>query len=120
MAEKKPAAKNVDPLAAVLAAIAEMEQPDRAMAERIHELVTNAAPELAPRLFYGMPGYFKDGKQVCFFQSGIKFKTRYCTFGFQPAAQLDDGNMWPVAFAVTELDAETEARIVELVKKAVG
>jgi uncharacterized protein YdhG (YjbR/CyaY superfamily) len=90
------------------------------MAKRIHELVTSAAPSLVPRTFYGMPAYAKDGKVLCFFQAKSKFKVRYSTFGFQPDAMLDDGAMWPVAFAVTELTAADEARITALVKKAVS
>jgi uncharacterized protein YdhG (YjbR/CyaY superfamily) len=105
---------------AVLANIAEMVEPDRAMAERLHEIIKASAPELAPRLWYAMPAYAKDGKVVCFFQSAQKFKTRYSTLGFQQQARLDEGHMWPVAFALTELGADEEARIVELVKRAVG
>jgi len=105
---------------AVLAKIAEMAQPDRAMAERLHAIITAAAPALWPRTWYGMPAYAKDGKIVCFFQSAQKFKTRYSTFGFQDAANLDDGNMWPTAFALKELTAAEEKRIVALVKKAVS
>jgi uncharacterized protein YdhG (YjbR/CyaY superfamily) len=106
--------------AEVQAKIAELPPPDRAMAKRIHELVTSAAPSLVPRTFYGMPAYAKDGKVICFFQAASKFKVRYATFGFQPDARLDDGAMWPVAFAVTRLTAADEARISSLVKKAVG
>ena len=101
------------------AKIAEMPQPDRAMAERIHALVTESAPDV-PRTYYGMPAYAKDGKVICFFQPASKFKVRYSTFGFQPDARVDDGEMWPVAFAVTKLTAAVEARIAELVKKAAG
>jgi uncharacterized protein YdhG (YjbR/CyaY superfamily) len=104
----------------VLAAIAEMSGSDRAIAERIHAIVGAAAPTLSPRLWYGMPAYAKDGKVVCFFQSGQKFKTRYSTLGFQQDASLDVGRMWPVAFALTELTAAEEARISDLVKEAVG
>jgi uncharacterized protein YdhG (YjbR/CyaY superfamily) len=104
----------------VRAKIAEMPEAERAMAERIHELVTAAAPSLVPRTYYGMPAYAKDGKVICFFQAKSKFKVRYSTFGFQPDARIDDGEMWPVAFAVTELTPRSEARIGELVKKAVG
>jgi uncharacterized protein YdhG (YjbR/CyaY superfamily) len=102
----------------VQAKIAEMPEPDRAMAERIHALVTASAPDFVPRTYYGMPAYAKDGKVVCFFQPKSKFKVRYSTFGFQPDARVDDGEMWPVAFAVTKLTAGVEARIAELVKKA--
>ena len=104
----------------VLAKIAEMAEPDRAMAERIHAIVKASAPALSARAWYGMPAYAKDGKVVCFFQSGQKFKTRYATFGFQDAANLDEGAMWPVAFALTELTAADEARIGALVNKAVS
>jgi uncharacterized protein YdhG (YjbR/CyaY superfamily) len=100
--------------------IAKMPADDRAMAERIHALVTDAAPSLWPKTYYGMPAYAKDGKVICFFQAKSKFKVRYSTFGFQPDARIDDGAMWPVAFAVTKLTADVEARIVELVKKAAG
>ena len=105
---------------AVLAAIAAMQEPDRGMATRLHALVTASAPVLSPKTFYGMPAYARDGKVVCFFQSGLKFKTRYSTFGFQDPAQLDEGTMWPVSFALTELTAAVEARIAALVKKAAG
>src|SRR3954453_881018 len=104
----------------LLAKIAEMAEPDRAMAERVHAVVSSAAPELAPRTWYGMPAYAKGGKVVCFFQSAQKFKTRYATFGFSDKANLDDGELWPVAFALKELTAAEEARIVALVKKAVS
>jgi uncharacterized protein YdhG (YjbR/CyaY superfamily) len=102
----------------VQAKIAELPASDRAMAKRIHALVSDAAPSLVPRTFYGMPAYSKDGKVICFFQAKSKFKVRYSTFGFQPDAMIDDGEMWPVAFAVNELTPRAEARIVELVKKA--
>jgi uncharacterized protein YdhG (YjbR/CyaY superfamily) len=104
----------------MLEKIAEMPEPDRAMAERIHALVTAAAPELSPRTWYGMPAWAKGGKVVCFFQNARKFKTRYSTFGFTDAATLDDGPMWPVSFALTELTPAVEARIEALVKRAVG
>jgi uncharacterized protein YdhG (YjbR/CyaY superfamily) len=104
----------------VLAKIAEMPTADRVMAERIHELVTTTAPSLVPRTYYGMPAYARDGKVICFFQAASKFKVRYSTFGFQPDAPIDDGEMWPVAFAVTELTPRSEAQIAELVKKAVS
>ena len=105
---------------AVVEKIATMEEPDRAMCQRIHAIIKSNAPELSAKLWYGMPAYAKDDKVVCFFQSGKKFKTRYCTFGFQDSAALDDGNMWPTGFALKELNAAEEKRIVELVKKAVG
>jgi uncharacterized protein YdhG (YjbR/CyaY superfamily) len=104
----------------VLAKIAEMQEPDRAIAERIHAIVKAAAPDLAPKTWYGMPAYARDGNVVCFFQPGQKFKTRYSTLGFNNAANLDDGVMWPVAFALKELGAAEEARISALVKKAVS
>jgi len=102
----------------VLAKIAELEEPDRAMATRLHAIVKSSAPELSPRTWYGMPAYAKDGKVVCFFQSGQKFKTRYATLGFNDKANLDEGVMWPTAFALKELTAAEEARISALVKKA--
>ena len=104
----------------VLAKIAEMPEPDRAMAERLHAIVKASAPALSPKTWYGMPAYAKDGKVVCFFQSAQKFKTRYATLGFSDAANLDEGAMWPVAFALKELTAAEEARIGALVKKAVS
>jgi uncharacterized protein YdhG (YjbR/CyaY superfamily) len=104
----------------VRAKIADMPEPDRSMAERIHELVTAAAPSLTPRTYYGMPAYAKDGKVICFFQAKSKFKVRYATFGFQPDAKLDDGEMWPNAYAVTKLTPAAERQIESLVKKAVG
>jgi uncharacterized protein YdhG (YjbR/CyaY superfamily) len=103
----------------VLAKIAEMPAADRAMARRLHAIIKASAPALTPRTWYGMPAYAKDGKVVCFFQSAQKFHTRYATLGFSDAANLDEGSMWPVAFALTELTAADEARISELVKKAV-
>ncbi|MDH6493024.1 DUF1801 domain-containing protein [Streptomyces sp. SAI-127] len=106
--------------AAVVAKIAEMEDADRAMAERIHAVVKASAPGLAPKLWYGMPAYAKDGKVVCFFQSAQKFNARYATFGFNDKANLDEGTMWPTAFALTQLTAADEARIGELVKRAAG
>ena len=105
---------------AVLAKIAEMPEPDRSMAERIHAIVKAAAPALAPRTWYGMPAYARDDKVVCFFTPASKFDERYATFGFNAAANLDDGNMWPTSFALTELRAAEEQRIAELVKKAVS
>jgi uncharacterized protein YdhG (YjbR/CyaY superfamily) len=119
-AEQKAARRGADAEADVLAKIAELPAPDRALAKRLHALVKGAAPELAPRLWYGMPAYAKDGKVVCFLQPAGKFKTRYSTLGFSDRAQLDDGTMWPTAYAVTELTAAGEARIVELVKRAAG
>jgi uncharacterized protein YdhG (YjbR/CyaY superfamily) len=104
----------------VRAKIAELPAAEQVMAERIHELVTAAAPSLVPRTYYGMPAYAKDGKVICFFQAKSKFKVRYSTFGFQPDARIDDGEMWPVAFALTELTPRSEAQIAELVKMAVG
>jgi uncharacterized protein YdhG (YjbR/CyaY superfamily) len=103
----------------VLAKIAEMPKPDRAMAERLHAIVKASAPALMPRTWYGMPAYAKDGKVVCFFQSAHKFKSRYATLGFNDEANLDRGAMWPTAFALKELTAAEEARIAALVKKAV-
>jgi uncharacterized protein YdhG (YjbR/CyaY superfamily) len=104
---------------AVLEKIAEMPEPDRAMAQQLHAIVKESAPVLSPKTWYGMPAYAKDGKVVCFFQSGQKYNSRYSTFGFQDAANLDDGAMWPTSFALTELTAADEARIAALVKKAV-
>ena len=117
---RDPAAELAEGEADVQAKIAEMPTDERAMAERIHQLVTAAAPILVPRTYYGMPAYAKDGKVICFFQAKSKFKVRYSTFGFQPEAHIDDGELWPVAFAVSELTPRSEARIAELVKKAVS
>jgi uncharacterized protein YdhG (YjbR/CyaY superfamily) len=103
-----------------LGKIAEMSDPDRTIAERLHSLIRENAPELAPKTWYGMPAYAKDGKVVCFFQPAEKFKARYSTLGFSDPANLDDGNMWPTSYALTKLTAADEATIVELVKKAVG
>ena len=103
----------------VLAKIAEMPEPDRAMAERLHEIVKASAPVLSAKTWYGMPAYAKDGKVVCFFQSAHKFKSRYATFGFNDSANLDAGAMWPTSFALKELGAKEEAKIAALVKKAV-
>ena len=105
---------------AVLAKIAEMRDGDRALAERLHAVIKTSAPELAPKLWYGMPAYAKDGKMICFFQSAQKFNTRYATLGFSDKANLDDGAMWPVYFALTELTTATEARIVALLERAVS
>ena len=105
---------------AVLAAIASMQEPDRAMAKRLHAIIKASAPTLSPKTWYGMPAYAKDGKVVCFFQSAQKFNTRYATFGFSDTANLDEGALWPVAFALKELTITEEARIGVLVKKAVN
>ena len=105
---------------AVLAKIAEMPEPDRAMGKRLHAIIKASAPALSPKTWYGMPAYAKDGKVVCFFQSAQKFKTRYATFGFSDAANLDEGHLWPTAFALKELTATEEAMISALVKKAVS
>jgi uncharacterized protein YdhG (YjbR/CyaY superfamily) len=105
---------------AVFAKIAEMAEPDRAMGERLHALIADSAPALSPKTYYGMPAYAKDGKVVCFFRDRQKFKERYATFGFNDAANLDEGAMWPVAYALTELTDAEEARIASLVKKAVS
>lgn len=112
--------KQADEEGAVLAKIAEMSEPDRAMAERLHAVITASAPELSPKLWYGMPAYAKGGRVVCFFQSAQKFKTRYATLGFNDTANLDDGAMWPTAFGLTELTAAEEERIAALVRKAVS
>jgi hypothetical protein len=119
-ARRSPRAARADGEADVLAKIAEMAEPDRVMAERLHAIVKASAPALSPRTWYGMPAYAKDGKIVCFFQPAQKFKTRYATLGFNDAANLDEGTMWPTAYALTELTAADEARIGALVKKAVG
>ena len=103
----------------LLAKIAEMSEADRVMAERVHEIVTTTAPMLAPKLWYGMPAYQLEGKNVCFFQPAAKFKTRYATFGFEEGAKLDDGDMWATSFALTAITPEVEARIAALVKQAV-
>ena len=105
---------------AVLAAIAAMKEPDRSMAKRLHAIIKASAPALSPKTWYGMPAYARDGKVVCFFQSAQKFNTRYATFGFNDTADLDEGAVWPVAFALKELTADDEARISALVKKAVS
>jgi uncharacterized protein YdhG (YjbR/CyaY superfamily) len=118
--ELKAAASAEEAEAEVLAKIAEMPEPDRAMAERVHAIVRASAPALSPRTWYGMPAYAKDGKVVCFFQSAQKFGSRYATFGFSDSAKLDKGNLWPVAFALKELNAAEEAKIATLVKKAAG
>ncbi len=110
----------MDGESAVLAKIGEMPEPDRAMGKRIHALIQASAPALSPRLWYGMPAYAKDGNVICFFQSAHKFKSRYATLGFSDKASLDEGAMWPVAYALKELTAADEARISALVKKAVS
>jgi uncharacterized protein YdhG (YjbR/CyaY superfamily) len=122
MTEKKTgkAANKADGEAEVLENIAGMSGSDRTISERLHAIIRDSAPSLMPRLWYGMPAYTKNGKVVCFFQSKAKFKTRYLTLGFQHDAHLDDGLMWPVAFAVTGLTAAEEAKITDLVKKAVS
>jgi hypothetical protein len=118
--ELKAAADKADGESAVLAKIAEMRGPDRAMGARLHAIIKASAPTLSPRTWYGMPAYAKGGKVICFFQSAQKFNTRYATLGFSDAANLDEGAVWPVAFALTELTAAEEARIGALVKKAVS
>jgi uncharacterized protein YdhG (YjbR/CyaY superfamily) len=118
--EQKVAARRGDEESAVLEKIAELPESDRAMAKRIHAIIKASAPTLSPKLWYGMPAYAKDGKIVCFFQSAQKFKTRYATFGFSDEANLDEGNMWPNAYALTKVTAADEARISALVKKAVS
>jgi uncharacterized protein YdhG (YjbR/CyaY superfamily) len=117
--ELKAEADKADGESAVLAKIAEMPGPDRAMAKRLHAIVKASAPALSPRTWYGMPAYAKDGKVVCFFQSAHKFKSRYATFGFNDSANLDKGAMWPTSFALKKLTAAEEAKIGALVKKAV-
>ena len=118
--ETKAAADKADGESAVLAKIATMQEPDRAMGKRLHAIIKASAPDLSPRLWYGMPAYAKDDKVVCHFQSAKKFKTRYATIGFSDKANLDDGTVWPVAFALKQLTAADEARISGLVKKAVS
>jgi uncharacterized protein YdhG (YjbR/CyaY superfamily) len=119
-ARRGPRADKADGESDVLAKIAEMQGPDRAMAKRLHAIVKASAPALWPRTWYGMPAYAKDGKVVCFFQSAQKFKARYATLGFSDQANLDEGAMWPTSFALTKLTAAEEARISALVKKAVS
>ena len=119
-ARRGPRADKADGESAVLAKIAEMPEPDRAMAKRLHVIIKASAPVLSPKTWYGMPAYAKDGKVVCFFQSAKKFSTRYATFGFSDSANLDEGAMWPTSFALTELTPAGEARIGALVKKAVS
>jgi len=118
-ARRGPRADKADGESAVLAKIAEMPEPNRAMAKRLHAIIKASAPALSPKTWYGMPAYAKDGKVVCYFQSAQKFKSRYATFGFSDEANLDEGAMWPTSFALKELTAAEEARISALVKKAV-
>jgi uncharacterized protein YdhG (YjbR/CyaY superfamily) len=119
-AESRRGAERADGERDLLAKIAEMPEADRVMAERIHAVVTAAAPNLSPKTWYGMPAYAKDGKVVCFFKSADKFKSRYATFGFEEEAHLDDGTMWQTSFAITKLTAADEKKLSELVKKAVS
>jgi uncharacterized protein YdhG (YjbR/CyaY superfamily) len=114
------AGKEEEDAKAVVAKIAEMDHADRVIAERVHQIITTTAPELAPRLWYGMPAYARDGKIVCFFQDARKFKYRYATLGFQDAANLDDGAMWPTSYAVAKLTKDVEKRVVALVRQAIG
>jgi uncharacterized protein YdhG (YjbR/CyaY superfamily) len=118
--EQKTAARKAEGESDLLAKIGEMRAPDRAMGKRLHAIIKASAPALSPRTWYGMPAYAKDGKIVCFFQPAQKFKTRYATLGFNDSANLDEGAMWPTAFALTKLTADDEARIGALVKKAVS
>jgi uncharacterized protein YdhG (YjbR/CyaY superfamily) len=120
MSERKTtkAAKNVDDEASVLAAIAAMPEQDRALGERLHALIKDSAPVLSPKLWYGMPGYAKDGKVICFFRDRKKFKERYLTLGFNDGANLDEGGLWPIYFALADLTSAEEAKITALVKKA--
>jgi uncharacterized protein YdhG (YjbR/CyaY superfamily) len=118
--ERKAEASKAEGESAALAAIDDMQEPDRSMAKRLHAIIKASTPALSPKTWYGMPAYAnQDGKIVCFFQTRFKFKTRYSTFGFNDAAKLDEGAMWPVAFALKELTSADEARIAELVKRAV-
>jgi hypothetical protein len=118
--EQKAAASRADGEKAVLAKLAEFPESDRAMGERLHAIIKASAPTLMPKLWYGMPAYAKDGEIVCFFQGAYKFKARYATFGFNDSANLDEGGMWPTAFALNELTAAEEATIAALVKRAVS
>jgi uncharacterized protein YdhG (YjbR/CyaY superfamily) len=118
--ELKAEAEKADGESALLAAVAKMPPADRGMAKRIHSLIKTSAPGLAPKTWYGMPAWARDGKVLCFFQSADKFKARYATFGFSDEARLDDGEMWPTSYALKELTAGDEARLLALVKKAVG
>ncbi len=119
-ARRGPRAAKTDGESDVLAKIAEMPEPDRAMAERLHAIIKASAPDLSPRTWYGMPAYARDGNVVCFFQSADKFKARYATLGFSDKANLDDGAMWPTSYALKKLTGDDEARIAALVKKAVS
>jgi hypothetical protein len=119
-AEARAGKSKAEGEAAVHAKIAEMPEPDRSMAERLHALINATAPDLVPKTWYGMPAWAKDGKLVCFFQAASKFNVRYATFGFQPDANLDEGSMWPTSFALTELTPADESRIAALVRKAVS
>ncbi|GAA2399434.1 hypothetical protein Cme02nite_08330 [Catellatospora methionotrophica] len=119
-AARRPRGAKADEESAVLEKIAEMGDADRAIAERLHAIIKENAPDLTARLWYGMPAYARDGKVLCFFQNAQKFKTRYCTLGFNDVASLDDGTMWPTAYALTKLTAADETRIAALVKKAVS
>jgi hypothetical protein len=118
--EQKAEAQRADGQSAVLAKIAEMQGPDRAMGKRLHAIIKASAPELSPKTWYGMPAYAKDGKVVCFFQSAQKFNSRYATLGFNDTANLDEGAMWPTSFALKELTSTEEAKISALVKRAVS
>jgi uncharacterized protein YdhG (YjbR/CyaY superfamily) len=118
--ELKAEARRADGEKALLAKLAELPEPDRAMAKRLHAIITASAPALSPKTWYGMPAYAKDGKVVCYFTPASKFKERYATLGFNATANLDEGTMWPTSFALTELTAADEARIAALVKKAVS
>lgn len=118
--EAKSNATKDEAAAEVLAKIASMDGADRAIAERLHQLIIENVPELYPKTYYGMVGFARDGKIVCFFQDAKKFGTRYCTFGFQDSAALDDGSLWPTSYAITELTAANEKAILTLVKKAVS
>lgn len=119
MKERVKEMSQTDGEGALLAKIAEMSEPDRSMAKRIHAIISSNAPELSPRTWYGMPAYAKDDKVVCFFQAAAKFKARYATFGFSDTAKLDDGTFWPTSFAVKELTPAAEAKLTALVKQAV-
>ena len=118
--ERKAEARGENDEKAALAAIAAMPKPDRALAERLHAIIKASAPDLSPKTWYGMPAYAKEGKVVCFFQSAAKFKARYATLGFNDTANLDEGAMWPVAFALMQLIATEEAKVAALVKRAVS
>ena len=117
---KKPAKAKTDGEDAVLAAIAAMSGSDRTIGQRLHAVILGAAPDLAPKTWYGMPAYAKDGKVVCFFRGAAKFKERYVTLGFNDSAKLDNGNLWPISFALTKLTDTEETKIAQLVKKAVS